>query len=148
MLGTSVAYHLNGPLRDWAYGFTRDTPLPDSDAMKTSRVRYAWTVGPTAGSNTGRTARGSSSPPPWKTPAPCNRSRRWRGPGGSTSGGCVSAAENLEQENRGLYSAFGPSVEAAYRVGSEVVHKIVAHWDRYEKTLPGEESGGTVSGRD
>ena len=178
MEGTSVAYHLNGPLRDWAYALTKDTPLPDSDAMKTSRARYVetpaaqrppgvlrgdtlsagtfwhgrrmdgwanrwvkyWTDGAgefvtTAMEDTGtlqsltslartgrvdlgrvlvlRTVSNYDQPPPG-----------------------VTAAENLEQENRGLYSAFGPSVEAAYQVGSVVVHEIVAHWDRYEKILP------------
>ena len=49
-----------------------------------------------------------------------------------------TAAENLAEENSGLYSAFIPSVEAAYRVGSPVVHELTAHWDRYESSVPGQ----------
>ncbi len=60
-----------------------------------------------------RTASNFDSPPPGRT-----------------------AAENLAEENSGLYSAYLPSLEAAYRVGSKVVHEITAHWDKYEKTLP------------
>ena len=60
-----------------------------------------------------RTASNYDSPPPGRT-----------------------AAENLAEENSGLYSAFIPSVEAAYRVGSKAVHEITEHWDRYEKTVP------------
>ena len=44
----------------------------------------------------------------------------------------MTAAQNLAEENSGLYSAYIPSVEAAYRVGSKVVHEIIGHWDRYE----------------
>ena len=179
MEGSSVVYHLNAKLCDWAYGLTKDTPLLDNDAMKTSRARYTgmpaaqrppfvlkgdtlssgtfwhgrlmdrwanhwvkyWTDGAgnfvtTAMEDTGtmqsltllakagkvdlgrvmvlRTVSNYDQPPPG-----------------------VTAAENLEQENKGLYSAFIPSVEAAYRVGSTVVHELVTHWDQYEKTTPG-----------
>ena len=47
-----------------------------------------------------------------------------------------TAAENLAEENSGLYSAYLPSLENAYRVGSRVVHELTAHWDRYENTPP------------
>ena len=60
-----------------------------------------------------RTASNFDSPPPGRT-----------------------AAENLAEENSGLYSAYIPSLEAAYRVGSKVVHEITTHWDLYEKTPP------------
>ncbi len=34
-------YTLNGELADWAWRLTKDTPLPDSDRMRTSRARLA-----------------------------------------------------------------------------------------------------------
>ena len=34
-------------------------------------------------------------------------------------------------------SAFLPSLEAAYRVGSPVVNELSSHWDRYAATIPG-----------
>ena len=49
----------------------------------------------------------------------------------------VTAAQNLEEENKGLYSAYIPSLEAAYRVGSAVVHEITGHWEKYEAKPPG-----------
>ena len=49
----------------------------------------------------------------------------------------VTAAQNLEEENKGLYSAYLPSLEAAYRVGSTVVHEIAGHWEKYEAKPPG-----------
>jgi purine nucleoside permease len=49
----------------------------------------------------------------------------------------VSAAKSLSGEDIGHYSAFIPSLEAAYRVGSKVVHAIVKDWATYEKTIPG-----------
>ena len=48
----------------------------------------------------------------------------------------MTAAESLKQENAGDYSAFGPAVEAAYRVGSRVVHELAEHWDKYEAATP------------
>ena len=65
-----------------------------------------------------RTASNFDSPPPGRT-----------------------AAENLAEENSGLYSAYLPSVEAAYRVGSRVVHEITAHWDKYETAVPSTAAG-------
>ncbi len=180
MEGSSVVYHLNAKLRDWAYDLTKDTPLLDNEAMKTSRARYDETLAArkapfvlkgdtlssgtfwhgrlmdrwanhwvkywtedagnfvtTAMEDTGtmqsltllskagridpnrimvlRTVSNYDQPPPG-----------------------VTAAENLEQENKGLYSAFIPSVEAAYRVGSAVEREIVSHWEKYEKTAPGD----------
>ena len=47
-----------------------------------------------------------------------------------------TAAENLAEENSGLYSAFIPSLENAYRVGSRVVHELTTHWDQYENMPP------------
>ena len=49
----------------------------------------------------------------------------------------LTAAENLAEENKGAYSAYFPSVEAAYQVGSRVVHELTGHWDQYENQVPG-----------
>ena len=48
-----------------------------------------------------------------------------------------TAAENLAEENSGVYSAFLPSLESAYLVGSKVVHEITEHWNKYEGSAPG-----------
>ena len=47
-----------------------------------------------------------------------------------------TAAENLVEENSGKFSAYIPSLEAAYRVGSRVVHELVDHWPRYADSIP------------
>ena len=60
-----------------------------------------------------RTASNYDSPPPGRT-----------------------AAENLAEENSGLYSAYLPSLENAYRVGSRVVHELTDHWDKYATSPP------------
>jgi purine nucleoside permease len=49
----------------------------------------------------------------------------------------ITAAESLSGEKKGDYSAFLPSLEAAYRVGRPVVEELVANWDRYAETSPG-----------
>ncbi|HKF49367.1 MAG TPA: purine nucleoside permease [Terracidiphilus sp.] len=48
----------------------------------------------------------------------------------------VSAAESLARQRVGTYSAYLPSLEAAYKVGHTVVNEILAHWDRYAGMLP------------
>lgn len=48
----------------------------------------------------------------------------------------VTAAENLSGEKKGGYSAFIPSLNAAYDVGSTVIREIVGNWDRYQSELP------------
>jgi purine nucleoside permease len=48
----------------------------------------------------------------------------------------MTAAQSLQQENAGEYSAFGPAIEADYRVGSRVVHELIEHWDKYGSTPP------------
>ena len=47
----------------------------------------------------------------------------------------LSAAQSMLNENE-EYSAYVPSLEAAYRVGSEVVNALVANWDTYRSQLP------------
>ncbi len=46
------------------------------------------------------------------------------------------AAESLFGEKLGSYSAYVPSLESAHRVGSKVVHELVANWTRYENEIP------------
>jgi purine nucleoside permease len=48
----------------------------------------------------------------------------------------MSAADSLAEENGGAYSAFIPSLESAHRVGSKVLHELLAHWNRYAKETP------------
>jgi purine nucleoside permease len=47
-----------------------------------------------------------------------------------------TAAENLAGEKVGGYSAYIPSLEAAHRVGSRVVHALVEGWSEFESTPP------------
>jgi purine nucleoside permease len=47
-----------------------------------------------------------------------------------------TAAESLAGEKLSAYSAYIPSLEAAYRVGSTVVHELVKNWAKYEAELP------------
>jgi purine nucleoside permease len=48
----------------------------------------------------------------------------------------LTAAESLSGEKLQAYSAYVPSLEAAHRVGSVVVHELVRNWGKYEKALP------------
>ena len=173
-----LMFPLNKPLVDWAYRLTRDTPLMETDVMRTNRMRYTnhpiamkspfvmkgdnlaggtfwhgrlmnqwandwvkyWTDGAgnyvtTAMEDTGtlqaltflaeggkadtnrvlvlRTASNFDQQPPGKT-----------------------AAESLAEENGGKFSAYIPSLEAAYRVGSRVLHELLEHWSEYESKPP------------
>lgn len=47
-----------------------------------------------------------------------------------------SASDSMSGESLGIYSAYLPSLEAAYRVGSRVVHAIVADWEHCATTPP------------
>ena len=48
----------------------------------------------------------------------------------------LSASESLARQRIGAYAAYLPALEAAYRVGHEVVSELLAHWTRYEGTIP------------
>ena len=48
----------------------------------------------------------------------------------------ITAAESLAETKIGSYAAFLPSLEAAHRVGSVVVHELVRQWARYRDHLP------------
>ena len=47
-----------------------------------------------------------------------------------------TASDSMSGEKLGIYTAYLPSLEAAYRVGSRVAHALVAGWDRYATRLP------------
>ncbi|MEL6256955.1 MAG: purine nucleoside permease [Bacteroidota bacterium] len=50
----------------------------------------------------------------------------------------ITAQESIAGEKLGKgYTAYIPSLEAAYRVGSPVVLEIVNNWDKYKNQLPG-----------
>lgn len=40
------------------------------------------------------------------------------------------------QEKKGAYVAWMPALEAAWRVGSKVVHELADHWDKYRDQTP------------
>jgi purine nucleoside permease len=48
----------------------------------------------------------------------------------------ATAAQSLGGEKIGVYSAYLPSLEAAYAVGSRVVHELVRDWSRVESQPP------------
>jgi purine nucleoside permease len=50
----------------------------------------------------------------------------------------ISAAQSLAETKIGSYSAYLPSLESAWRVGSAVVHELVENWTRYREHVPGE----------
>ncbi len=56
----------------------------------------------------------------------------------SMQGTGQTAAQSLNHETGpNSYSGFLPSLEAAYKVGSTVIHEIVDNWEKYEDTVPG-----------
>lgn len=55
----------------------------------------------------------------------------------SMQGSNMSAVESLTYEvGKNLYPGLVPSLESAYRVGSVVIHELLAHWQHHEQTLP------------
>jgi purine nucleoside permease len=48
----------------------------------------------------------------------------------------MSATESLAHQRVGAYSAYLPSLEAAYTVGHSVVSELLAHWAKYGNTTP------------
>ena len=47
----------------------------------------------------------------------------------------TTAVDNLLRENEG-YSGMTAALESLYRVGTKVIDELVAHWDRYETSVP------------
>lgn len=173
------AYRLDPVLVEWAYQFTKDTPLADTPAMQKRRALYQGFAkaqrpplvmkGDTMSSmtywhgtylnqwanewvkyfsdgtgnyvTTAMEDAGTLQSLTWLARAlradvkrvlilrtASNFDMQW--PGGD-------AAESLSGEKLGPgYSAYMPSLEAAHKVGSRVVHELVANWDRYEKGVP------------
>jgi purine nucleoside permease len=51
----------------------------------------------------------------------------------------MSAAESLSRQRIGAYSAYLPSLEAAYNVGHTVVNELLTHWRKYSAVTIGSE---------
>jgi purine nucleoside permease len=49
----------------------------------------------------------------------------------------ISAADSLAHQRVGTYSAYLPSLEAAYTVGHAVVNELLTHWPQYANANPG-----------
>jgi purine nucleoside permease len=49
----------------------------------------------------------------------------------------ISAAQSLAETKIGQYPAFIPALEAAWRVGSPVVHELTDKWPQYRDHIPG-----------
>jgi purine nucleoside permease len=47
----------------------------------------------------------------------------------------MSAADSLARQRIGAYSAYLPSLEAAYTVGHTVVHELLTNWPKYANTV-------------
>lgn len=48
----------------------------------------------------------------------------------------LSAAESLARQRIGVYAAYLPSLENAYKVGHTVVSELLTHWPQYEQAPP------------
>jgi purine nucleoside permease len=48
----------------------------------------------------------------------------------------VSAAQDLKDQESGHYSAYIPSLEAAFTVGNQVASELIDHWDTYSTQIP------------
>jgi purine nucleoside permease len=48
----------------------------------------------------------------------------------------ITAAESLAENKAGGYAGFIPSVESAWKVGSTVVHELIANWKTYRLSMP------------
>jgi purine nucleoside permease len=48
----------------------------------------------------------------------------------------ITAAENLARTRIGQYSAYLPALEAAWRVGNQVVENLVRNWQKYRDVTP------------
>ncbi len=55
----------------------------------------------------------------------------------------MSAAESLAKQRIGAYSAYLPSLEAAYTVGHAVVNELVVHWAKYATSEPSQTNTST-----
>jgi purine nucleoside permease len=49
----------------------------------------------------------------------------------------MNAADSLARQRIGGYSAYLPSLEAAYTVGHTVLNELLTHWSAYQRAVPG-----------
>jgi purine nucleoside permease len=172
-------YTLNPDLVGWAYHLTKDTPLADSEAMRTARARYtgfpnamkppfvargdtmssstfwhgakmnewanAWTRYFTGGKGNYMIAAMEDTGTLQSLTLLANAGRADlrrvlvlrtasnfdRQPPGGT------AADDLKSMVAGSYSAYMPSLDAAQRVGDQVVRYLVQHWKECSRNIPG-----------
>ena len=54
----------------------------------------------------------------------------------------MSAADSLARQRIGAYSAYLPSLEAAYTVGHVVVNELISHWPQYANGTVGASEPG------
>jgi purine nucleoside permease len=176
--GSTIVYHLDPGLVDWAYTLTKDTPLPDNEKMKARRDAYvyhpaarrppfvlkgdnlssstywhgermdawatAWVKYHTGGrgsfATTAMEDSGTLRSLTYLSRAgrvdirrvlvlrtASNYDMQWPG---------ATAAQSMTGHDLGIYTAYIPSLEAAYRVGSRVVHALVAGWGQFENDPP------------
>jgi purine nucleoside permease len=57
----------------------------------------------------------------------------------------VSAAQDLKEQETGHYSAYLPSLEAAFAVGNRVASELIDHWGTYSIQIPGSNSESSPS---
>jgi purine nucleoside permease len=49
----------------------------------------------------------------------------------------LNAADSLARQRIGSYSAYIPSLEAAYTIGHTVVNELLSNWPAYQQAIPG-----------
>jgi purine nucleoside permease len=170
----SMAYPLNPSLVAWAFALTKDTQIPDTDAMKAYRATYVGypeatrppfvLLGETFGSC--RYWHGKAM-----TQWASDWTKLWTDDKGffamsdmedqgiaaaltrlskmgrvdfqrvlflrTASNYCMQApSQDVSKSLHAEYAGFIPSLEAAYRVGSQVTHELAAHWQQYGDTPP------------
>jgi purine nucleoside permease len=169
-----MAYKLNPSLVAWAYGLTRDVPIPDSKEMAAFRAQYAGFPN-------------AIKPPFVLLGDSFGTSRYWHGRiltrwandwtklwtdgdgnfvmADMEDQGFACAMTRLSKMGKvdfqrvlflrtasnycmpppkmdantsmhADYAGYIPSLEAAYRVGSVVVHELAGNWDKYRDRLP------------
>jgi purine nucleoside permease len=100
--------------KDWPDGFT---PLGKVEPFEQPRSQSIGEVYPLNRVLVLRTACNFDSPPPG-----------------------VSAAQDLRDEKTGNYSAYLPSLDAAFTIGNRVVGELLDHWDVYSVQVPQSQS--------
>jgi len=170
----TMAYPLNARLVDWAYALTKDTVIPDSDAMRAYRATYEGfpnavrppfvLCGETFGScrywhgkaltqwasdwtrlwSDGKGVMAMSDMEDQGIAAALSRlSKMGRVDFGralflrTASNYCMQAPrQDVNASLHSEYAGYIPALEAAYRVGSRVVHELAAHGDAWQAPPP------------